>query len=202
MDFSKGKTSQFKEIPDQEVVLRIIQAQNQKELRLYQAELYQRYAGKIYHKCISLAGDTEVAKDLMHDIFIKIFVNISRYKGDAPFYSWVFAIVYNHCFDYLNKKKRMYSTPISELPNEPADDDWELQHKLFREAQLSSMEAAFEKLKPTEKLLLTMFYQDGLPIKEISSLLQSSESAIKMRLQRSRAHLAELIKKSTHEKDA
>ena len=100
------------EIDDKELVSRILQAANSQEQRRWQEELYRRYSGKIYYKCISLIKSPDSAQDLAHDIFIKIFLNLSRYKGNAPFYSWVFAIVYNQCFDYLNKKKKNFTVDI------------------------------------------------------------------------------------------
>ena len=41
--------------------------------------------------------------------------------------------------------------------------------------------------------MLLMRYQEGLSIKEIAEVLEISESAVKMRLKRSRDRLAELL---------
>lgn len=188
------------EIDDKELVSRILQAANSQEQRRWQEELYRRYSGKIYYKCISLIKSPDSAQDLAHDIFIKIFLNLSRYKGNAPFYSWVFAIVYNQCFDYLNKKKKNFTVDISALPAEPAADETALQDKIFREARLSELEQAFQQLKEFEQLLLSMHYQDGLPIRVMSQSLNLSESAIKMRLKRSRDKLAGILNRQENEK--
>lgn len=193
MSQTETNAGQFTEIEDKELVSRILQAESPQGQRRWQEELYRRYSGKIYYKCLSLIKDPETARDLAHDIFIKIFLNLSRYKGNAPFYSWVFAIVYNHCFDYLNKKKKNFTVDVAGLPVEPAADDTALQDKIFREAQLSDLERAFQQLKEFERLLLSMYYQDGLPIKAIAQTLGMTESAIKMRLKRSRDKLAGLL---------
>jgi len=196
---TRTETSSLSEWSDRELVSWIINDAQTLELRMGQEELYQRYADKIYYKCLSLIKDENTAKDLTHDIFIKIFVHLSRYKHEAPFYSWVFAITYNYCFDHLKKQKKYHQVEISEVPNALVVDDTLLQYKLFKEAKLAAMEEAFNHLKAPERLILSMYYQDKMSIKSISVLLDAGESAVKMRLKRSREHLAELIKKVSDE---
>ena len=55
------------------------------------------------------------------------------------------------------------------------------------------MEVVFEKLNADDKLLLLMRYQDGMSVRDISESLGVGESAIKMRLKRSRDRLGDLI---------
>ena len=43
-------------------------------------ELYSRYASGLYGLCIRYVGDRELARDLMHDSFIKIYDTIGKYK--------------------------------------------------------------------------------------------------------------------------
>ncbi len=41
--------------------------------------LYDRYTAKVYQKCMGMTQDKELAKDLTHDIFLKAFVNLSKF---------------------------------------------------------------------------------------------------------------------------
>lgn len=183
-------------LTDREVVAHILEATQEVQKRQGQEELYRRYSGKVYYKCLNLVKDPEIAKDLAHDIFVKIFLRLDRYKGQANFYSWIFAITYNHCFDFLRQKKKMYTVDVTDLQIELAEDTTELEHKLLKEANLTVMERAMEQLSDMEKTMLTMFYQDGLSIKMMAKTMNLGESAIKMRLKRSRNKLAQLIQKS------
>ncbi|PHN03730.1 RNA polymerase sigma factor [Flavilitoribacter nigricans] len=191
---------QISDWPDDELVAFIIQEKQAHLRREGQEEIYRRYSGKVYHKCISLIKDSDTARDLTHDIFIKIFFNLDRFKAKGPFYSWVFAITYNRCFDYLNKRKRFQTVDITEVPQQNEIENTELQYKLFKEAKLEALEAAFKNLKAQERMVLSMYYQDKMSIKSMAILLKAGESAVKMRLKRSREHLAELIKSSHDEK--
>lgn len=185
-------------LSDKEIVAQIIKEPNKARQRKLQGELYNRYAGKIFHKCLSLTKDREVAKDLTHDIIVKILLNLSNYKGNAPFYSWVFAIVYNQCMDFLKNQKKLRFKEIDEQ-FDPADDESEKQHKELLELKLNQLEDLLENLDTPERLLLLMRYQDKLSIAEIAQMLDLSNSAVKMRLKRSRDHLAILLRDTVKE---
>jgi len=55
-------------LSDEELVKRVIKTQDTKDFGV----IYDRYSQKVFQKCISFVKDTDVAKDLAHDIFIKL----------------------------------------------------------------------------------------------------------------------------------
>ena len=75
----------YAHITDKEIVLKIVKEGKRELLNV----LYNRYANKIYYKCISLTKDQETSKDLAHDIIVKVFLNIAKYKGTSPFSLWM-----------------------------------------------------------------------------------------------------------------
>jgi RNA polymerase sigma factor (sigma-70 family) len=156
--------------------------------------LYDRYATKIYHKCLSITKDSEASKDCTHDIMLKVFLNLSNYKGKSAFSLWVHSITYNYCMDYLQKQKKTdYRDYADGDYDHLTNDDDALEHKILKDVQLTQLETAFEILEPNEKIVLMMRYQDGMSIRDISEALNIGESAIKMRLKRSRDRLAEIL---------
>jgi RNA polymerase sigma-70 factor (ECF subfamily) len=157
--------------------------------------LYERYADKVFYKALGLTKDRNIAKDLAHDIMIKLFLNLTKYKGTAPFSLWVHSISYNHCIDYLRRKKKMtYMDFESDETYQIKDDNSELEFKKVKELQLEQLEFYMEKLSTDDRMILMMFYMDELSIKQVSKLLNIGESAVKMRLMRARKRLAELCK--------
>lgn len=154
-------------------------------------ELYNRYAGKIYYKCLSMVKDGTLAQDLAHDVFIKVVTNLHKYKGTADLSFWIYAITYNHCVNHLRKARRLRFDPIEETA-EPADDgEHELTEKIVRDLKLTQLKRLIRMLKPDEEVILLMRYQDGMSIKQIARILELGESAVKMRLKRVRNRLAE-----------
>ena len=187
--FKKYKVNSDAHLSDEQVVVRILEG----ETALLDV-LYERYSGKIFHKCLSLIKDKEAAKDCTHDIIVKVFMNLANFKGRSAFSLWVHSISYNYCMDYLQKRKRTdFSDNIEYELDVLSNDDNELEDKLLHDLQLVQLETVFEKLNTDEKMILMMRYQDNMSVKDISDSLHIGESAVKMRLKRSRDHLGELI---------
>ena len=198
MTFLEKTKSHTDELSDAELVKKILSASDKKQLRAFQEDLYSRYVKKVFFKCVSIIKNRDTAKDLAHDIMVKMFLNLSKFKGDAPFGSWISSITYNHCINFLRKEKKMRFSDIDELSDKLAIDD-EGEEKQLLEMKLNQLEQIFQYLSEDEKLILLMRYQDGMSVKLISENLKIGESAVKMRLKRSRDHLAKLLKKLTNE---
>lgn len=147
--------------------------------------IYTRYAGKIYGKCLSFFKDDLAARDAVHDIFLKILLNLARFDFRSKFSTWVYAITYNHCIDQIRKNKKLdtiskdFSDHGIEIAEE-VDDDW------ITGVKPEEINQTLDKLIPTDKAILLMKYMDELSIKEICDITQKSESAIKMRLKRAK----------------
>jgi len=154
----------------------------------YFEELYERYSGKVYRKCLSFVKDQAKAEDFTHDIFLKLIFKLSSYNENARFSTWLYSITYNYCMDQLriNKKRaEVYADESLEVA-----DDTDL-NTMFEEpdVEIRRLKKAMERLTTEEKSILMMKYQDDLSIREISDVFNITESATKMRLLRSREKL-------------
>ena len=197
--FKKQKKTENPYLTDKQLVKVILSAKDPTIKRQLQEELYHRFAERIYFKCLSIVKSKEIAKDLTHDIIIKIFFNLGKYSGISEFYPWVAAITYNHCINWLNKEKKLKVESIENHAFQIGLDDSEeaIAIKMLEELQLSQLERLFQELKEAEKIVLLMRYQDGLSVKNIASILKIGESAVKMRLKRGRDHLIRLVKEES-----
>ncbi len=177
----KSRTKQDQSLTDEELVSAL-----QKEMDTERfAVLYDRYSTKVFQKCVGMTRDRELAKDLTHDIFLKAFVNLTKFDHRSKFGTWLYSITYNYCLDTLRKAKRHREEDIDERTESdtPADDG--------NEAQLMGMQAAqldhvMQEIDPTDRAVLLMKYEDELSLKDMMDALSVSESAVKMRLMRAR----------------
>ena len=96
-----GGTVKDSELDDSELISKII-AKNDTHLF---AILYDRYAEKVYGKCLSFSKSAEEAQDLTHDIFIKLFLKLRTFKGESKFSTWLYSFTYNFCLNYIQKSK-------------------------------------------------------------------------------------------------
>ena len=151
--------------------------------------LYDRFASLVYNKCCGFAKDEDEAKDLTQDVFLKLFVKLASFKGKSKFSTWLYAFTYNHCVNYVTRntakkfeKQSVDYADIENISEEPNDEE-------FNDMRLDKLQQALELVSPDEKMILLLKYQDNLSIKEIESVLDIGESAVKMRIKRAKDKL-------------
>ncbi len=172
----------MKQLSDEELIRFYLETQQNR----YFEVIYERYADRVYRKCLSFSKDPAKAEDYTHDIFLRLVLKLNSFKEQARFSTWLYSITYNYCTDQLRADRKL---PVYALDDErhdyAADDD---------EAELAEMEArqvqrALTKLEPDDQALLLMKYQDDASIRDIATVYDLTESAVKMRLKRSRDKL-------------
>jgi RNA polymerase sigma factor (sigma-70 family) len=161
--------------------------------------LFERYHSKVFDKCYSLLKDKKLAEEFVHDIFTKVFEKLKGYKGLSSFSSWLYAITYNHCIEYLRVKKKIHypdwnrENELSEIIDEQEEDLTDIRYERLL--------LILDMIHPEEKALLLMKYKDNLSVKLIESALKISESAAKMRLKRAKARVIFLYNKLYRNKE-
>ena len=180
--------NRFRKLRDEELVEQIVSKNN----TLLFGIIYDRYANRVYNKCNGFATSEAEALDLTQDVFLNIFVKLGSFKGKAKFSSWVYALTYNFCVNYVTRNKgrkiKDRSTSIDEREFNLTDD---IDDKELFELQSEKLVKALAMIDPEDKSILLLKYQDDVSIKELSSLMEIGESAVKMRLKRARARVIE-----------
>jgi RNA polymerase sigma factor (sigma-70 family) len=185
--------SNLKDFTDNNLVSVIVNTSDPIEKRRLQGMLYDRIIEQVYRKCLYMVKNKEIAKDLSHDIIVKVLLRLNTFRGDSPFYQWVSAIIFNNCVSYLEKEKKIKLVEIDLVHNNLTDDQLELELKYLKEKEINCLQIVMEKITPHEKALMVMRYYDEMPVKNIAATLNISESATKMRLMRIRDSLSKLI---------
>ena len=184
---------------DNELVKTIVNTTNPEEKRRLQGLLYDRIIEHVYRKSLYMVHNKEIAKDLAHDIILKVLLKLDTFRGDSPFSQWVSVIIFNHCLSYIEMGKKVKLVEIDLVYDSLSVDDYELDEKYLQEKELECLELMMNKISPHDKALLIMRYYDEIPVKEIASTLNISESATKMRLLRIRHSLRKLIEEENCE---
>ena len=153
--------------------------------------LYERYALKVYNKCLSFSRNTQEAEDLCQDIFLKLLDKINSFKGTAKFSTWLYSFTYNHCVNYYHRNKfRKFEKNTSNI--EQMCDEVKTQtneEDLGQLLKLEKFSEALELIPNEDKQILMLKYQEFKSIKDLMVLHNAGESAIKMRLKRAKEKL-------------
>ena len=149
------------------------------------ALLYERYAGKVYSKAMTMLHKPGEAEDATQEIFTKVFLSLGQFEGQAKFSTWVYSITYNLCIDKIRRSKRSRKLFASEI-EDPPDRVEEVPDEALMSMQLNELRYVLGQLTEAERTLMLMKYKDGVKIKTIATLLGKTESAVKMQLKRTK----------------
>ena len=78
-------------------------------------ELVIKYQGKIYNLVYKYVPNSETAKDLSQEVFIKAFRALPHFKRQSAFYSWLYRIAINLCIDFIRQQKRGQTLSFEDL---------------------------------------------------------------------------------------
>jgi RNA polymerase sigma-70 factor, ECF subfamily len=143
-----------------------------------------RYQERVYGLVCRFSGDADTARDLVQDIFLKVYRAAASYTPDAGVFTWLYRITANHCINFVQRRKRD--------PLYAAEEDTAATHAVLSAvSQAANQETALEQqerarmvrraldtLPPRQKMAITLLRFEGLSYKEISHILECSVSAV------------------------
>lgn len=184
----------YNKLGDEDLVKIIVETNNSQLFAI----LYDRFAQRVYNKCYGFAKNKEEAQDLTHDVFIKLFVKLRTFKGKSKFSTWLYSFTYNFCVNYVQRnslKKQEKVTIVTDTIKENDTNLEEIDDTDLLQLKSEKLAKVLNILDPNDKVILLMKYQDDIPIKEISTLLELGESAVKMRLKRAKERVIKIYNK-------
>lgn len=154
--------------------------------RWAQQQLYQEYYGKMMGVCLRYAGSRDEALDLLHEGFIKVFQNISRYRTGSSLPAWIRTVIVNTCIDYYRRTLRRRTEDIDEILHLTNDEPDILSNLTEREIL-----DAVQELSPAYRAVFNLYVVEGYSHKEIADALQITESTCRSNLVKARIKLQE-----------
>ncbi len=126
-------------------------------------------------------GKKDYADDLAQDALVKAYLSLAGYQNKGKFRSWLFKIAYNTFLSHKASCRTMESIDEARtlIGGTEADTSFEYQ----------DLYLALRTLPPKERSAITLFYLNGYSIKEIATITDASEGAVKQQLSRGRDKL-------------
>ena len=156
--------------------------------RQMQELLYHRFSPKMYSVCLRYSGNAEDARDLLQEGFIKIFKNLSKYRGDGSFEGWIRRIFVNTSIEHFRKK--VYLQDVTETQERTLEDkEWNVLDDLA-EKDIMKM---IHQLSPGYKAVFNMHVVEGYSHKEIAEMLGINEGTSKSQLARAKMVLKKMV---------
>jgi RNA polymerase sigma-70 factor (ECF subfamily) len=124
---------------------------------------------------------------------VRAYTKLATFQPDRKFVNWLLSIASHHCIDRLRRKSRAPQLsldgplPPQWVTSSSPRPDQVVNQKQERERVRQSLDT----LPPDYRAAIILRYWHGLSYREISDLMETTESAIKSRLHRARRMLAQ-----------
>ncbi|CAL2065151.1 RNA polymerase sigma factor [Tenacibaculum sp. 190524A05c] len=159
------------------------------------AFLVNNYKVMVFSLAMKMLKSREEAEEISQDTFIKAYKNLSKFKGDSKFSTWLYKIAYRSCLDSLKKNREKYHTDtIDEITINKINSTDNILEEISRKERAVIIKECLDKLPEEERTILWMFYYDELSLKEILEITDLSESNLKVKLHRARKRLLTVVK--------
>ena len=136
----------------------------------------------------------EDAEELTQDVFLKAFQQLSSFKAESSFSTWIYRIATNVAISAVRKKRndvlRLDDSVFANLSDTQVDEALENES----EEQMERLQQAMNQLEADERALITLYYLEEKPLAEVAFILGMTEGNAKVKLHRIRKKLYVLIK--------
>ncbi|WKE65720.1 RNA polymerase sigma factor [Gallaecimonas kandeliae] len=151
--------------------------------RMAQRRLYEAFYSPVMQLALAVALNPDDARDLVQDAFIKAFDHLEELKDATRFGPWLKTLALNLAMDRLRGHK-----PTLALDDEVLLPDWDASADGL--ARLDDLEALLMTLPQLERALVWLHSVEGFEHRELASMLEMKEAAVRQRYRRALAKLA------------
>lgn len=165
----------MKQVEDDEIIAKFSEERTRNEAFNL---LITKYQEKTYWHIRRLVIDHDDADDLVQEVFIKVWKNLSKFRSDSKLYTWIYRIATNDCITFLNKKKQRNNIPLDDVSAELSESLVASSYFNGDKIQMK-LQQALLTLPEKQRLIFNMKYYDELKYEEISEILGTSVGALK-----------------------
>lgn len=153
--------------------------------------LFDRYRDAIRRLFVQRLGGVNDADDLLQETFIKVYINLHRYRAEYTFGQWVYTIARNTFIDYMRRRQEDLS--IDERFAAPASNAPTPEESFINLQQRNQIEHYLERLSPRYRKLIVMRFFDEYSYEEIAAKLSLPLGTVKTQIHRARERMCRMI---------
>lgn len=150
--------------------------------------LYEETGERVYHLVLRMTGDAELAQDVTHDAFVRVYERSAQFDGRGSLRGWVYTIAKNIARDRLRRRKFQVTlfddevAPPKSAPARPVDVELRME-----------LDEAIGTLSEEYRTVLLLHDVDGYTHPEIAEMLGLAVGSSRARLSRARAQLRDAL---------
>ena len=140
-------------------------------------KLLDEFEKPIFNVVLRMVGNSEDAKDITQVSFLKAFENLSRYKPEFKFFSWVCRIALNEAINHVKSRQR-----LQPMPENQTSEQGNPEHVLERAELGEKVQELLMQLKPDQRAVIILRHFRDCSYREIGRILELPEATVKSTL--------------------
>jgi RNA polymerase sigma-70 factor (ECF subfamily) len=153
-------------------------------------ELVRHYDGAVLRLAMHLTGSDHEAQDIYQEAFLKAYKSVGNFRFECSFYTWIYRIVTNLCLDHLRKRTvRKEDAPVAvdaegqqydvleQVPDGRAASNPE--RELMTRELGKRINHALDRLTPRERMVFELKHYQGLKLRTVGEILNTTEETAK-----------------------
>ena len=160
--------------------------------------LVERHRDVVVRVASRIVGDDE-AEDVSQDAFLRAFHRLDRFRGDAPFRSWLLRITHNAALDQLARRRPEPVDPIELDSSEPERPERAPAERLELRERIERLELKLRGLAPAHRTVLVLRDVEGFSYAEIAAITEWPLGSVKGRLHRARREFIDMLRANTYD---
>ncbi|MBC7251809.1 MAG: sigma-70 family RNA polymerase sigma factor [Anaerolineae bacterium] len=160
--------------------------------------LVEAYQTPVYNLAYRMLGNVQEAEDAAQEAFIRAYTRLSTYDPKRKFASWLLSITSHYCIDRL-RRRRFNLVSLDELPpwRETPGKQLLPEERVIDHQRQDAVQALLDTLPAHYRAPVILRYWYDFSYQEIAEVMNLTESAVKSRLHRARAMLAQAVSQSS-----
>jgi RNA polymerase sigma-70 factor (ECF subfamily) len=153
-------------------------------------QLVRQYDQAVLRLALHLTGSEQDAQDIYQEAFLKAYRHMGNFRFECSFYTWIYRIVTNLCLDHLRRRKtRKEDSPVTvdseggeyDVMDHVSDDraGANPERDLMRRELGGKIADALTKLTPRERMVFELKHYQGLKLRTIGEMLNTTEETAK-----------------------
>jgi RNA polymerase sigma-70 factor (ECF subfamily) len=142
-------------------------------------ELYEKYGGSVYGRCLYLLRDKAKAEDAMQDVFAKALQHFDGFRAESSPLTWLMKIATHHCLNVIRGERAGWRGRFVEQERHRGEGDGGPQVFEMRD-EVRKLLARFD----VETQAAAIHYHvDEMTLEEVAALLGRSVPTVRKRLE-------------------
>lgn len=154
--------------------------------------LINAYQEPLYWHIRKLVINHDDSKDVLQEVFLRVWRNIGQFKGDSKLFTWLYRIAGNESLRFLERKQKLLDRQMS--IREMLETELETSDFISGEEIQIALQKAILELTEKQRLVFNMRYFDELEYTDIAEIVESTVGSVKVLYHNAKSQIEKQIK--------